>query len=377
MKHALTAWLTLMAAFSACGRSPGITVRDDAGLREALKRLAPGVVVRIAPGVYQPGLVVSGARGTADKPIVIEAMDADNPPVFIGGSQAWHLSDVSRLTLRGLVCRGQQHNGINVDDGGSYETPSQHVVLEKLHVEDTGPHGNFDAIKCSGVDHLKILDCRISGWGGQAIDFVGCHHAEIARCVITGKPGYSQHTGPQFKGGASDVWMHHCRLENAGLRPVQIGGSTGLEYFRPKDAAYEARNIRVEDNLILGGQCAVAFTGADQCVFARNTIVNPEKWILRILQENPDKRFVRCGDHTFSNNLVVFERGRVATIANIGPDTRAESFRFRGNHWFASDAPPRSTPDLPSPEEDGVHGVDPKLDAKTYKPGIPLKAGRR
>lgn len=339
--------------------SPVTLVRDDAQLRAALARLQPGAVLRIAPGTYQPGRRLANVHGAAERPIVIEGLDPRSPPRFEGGSQAWHLSDVSHLRLRWLDCRGQRHNGINLDDGGSFDTPSQHVVLENLRIEDTGPQGNFDALKCSGVDHLRILRCRISGWGGQAIDFVGCHQAEIGHCLIVGKPGFSQHTGPQFKGGSSDVRIHHCRLERAGGRPVQAGGSTGLEFFRPLDAPFEAARIRIEHNTIIGGECAVAFTGVRDCVFSNNNVAGPEKWVLRILQESRGPRFARCGQVVFSDNSIVFERAKVGTVANIGPDTEPQSFRFSGNRWFARDTPDKSRPALPVAESDGVYGVDP------------------
>ena len=108
----------------------------------------------------------------------------------------------------------------------------------------------------------------------------------------------------------------------------------------------------MEDNLIIGGQCAVAFTGADECVFDHNTIVRPEKWVIRILQESRDPRFVRCGDNGFSNNLIVFERANVRDIANIGPDTRAETFQFAettGSHRTRR----TSHPPNPAVERDG------------------------
>jgi len=357
-------------------KSSVTVVRNDSELQSALSKLGPGSTVRIAPGRYQPGVIVRDAHGTPDQPIVIEGLDPRDPPLFEGGSQAWHLSDVSHLTLRWIRCRDHKHNGINLDDGGSYDTPSHHVTLAHLDVQDVGPRGNFDAIKCSGVDHLKILDCNISGWGGQAIDFVGCHHAEIARCTITGKDGYSQSTGPQFKGGSSDVHIHHCRLVNAGMRPIQAGGSTGLDFFRPKDAPFEAARIRIEDNTISGGECAVSFAGVDGCDFTHNTILNPEKWIARILQESRDERFAKCGNVRFDQNLVVFERKKIRYDINIGPDTKPETFSFTGNHWFASDEPARSKPDLPVAEKDTVHGKDPKLNPKTGKPAA-SEAGAR
>jgi len=336
-------------------------VRDDAQLKAALASLRPGSIVRIAPGTYQPGLFVRNAQGTAERPIVIEGLDPRQPPLFEGGSQAWHFSGASHLTLRWLHCRGQKHNGLNLDDGGDLKTPSHHILLENLRIEDTGPQGNFDAIKCSGLDDFKIDRCQISGWGGQAIDFVGCHRSEIARCTITGKPGFSQHTGPQFKGGSSDVWFHHCRLENAGDRPIQAGGSTGLAFFRPADAAFEAARIRIEDNIILGGECAVAFTGVREASFTNNTVINPGKWILRILQESRETRFARCGQVEFARNTIVFDRAKIRDAANIGPDTEPQSFRFEANRWFAQDDPARSALPLPTPEKNGTYGVDPKV----------------
>ena len=339
--------------------SPVTVVRTDTQLKATLATLRPGSVVRLAPGTYQPGLSVQNVHGTADQPIVIEALDPRQPPLFEGGSQAWHFSGVSHLTLRWLHFRGQKANGINLDDGGNFTTPSHHILLENLLIEDTGPQGNFDAIKCSGLVDFKIDRCRISGWGGQAIDFVGCHRAEIARCTITGKPGFSQHTGPQFKGGSSDVWLHHCRFENAGGRPIQAGGSTGLAYFRPADASFEAARIRIEDNTILGGECAVAFTGVRDATFTGNTIVGPGKWIMRILQESRDVRFARCGNVEFARNTIVFDRANIREAANIGPDTEPQTFRFVANRWFARDDPARSALPLPTPEKDGVYGVKP------------------
>ena len=59
--------------------SPVTVVRDDAQLRSALATLRSGSVVRIAPGNYQPGLVVKNIYGSADKPIVIEGLDPRRP----------------------------------------------------------------------------------------------------------------------------------------------------------------------------------------------------------------------------------------------------------------------------------------------------------
>ena len=115
-------WLLTLACLTA-DPAPRVQVRDDASLRAAVRNARPGVRIQILPGRYQPGVYLSRVCGTADQPIVIEGADPDQPPLFEGGSQGWHLSDCQYVTLRNLAVRGQRTNGINVDDGGSYETP--------------------------------------------------------------------------------------------------------------------------------------------------------------------------------------------------------------------------------------------------------------
>ena len=206
------------------------------------------------------------------------------------------------------------------------------------------------------MQDLTIRNCTISGWGGQAIDFVGCRKSLITGCVFTGKPGFSQHTGPQFKGGCEDIVIEKCRFKDAGQRPIQAGGSTGMDYFRPPGAKYEARRITIRDNTIEGGMCAAAFTGVDGAEFAGNTVRHPEKWIFRILQETKAEGFPPCRNVVVSGNSFVFQRAKVREEINIGPDTAPETFRFENNRWLAEDKPAASAPKLPVAEKGGTYG---------------------
>lgn len=343
-----------------------VTVSNDDELRKALAGIKEETVLKIEPGDYRGGWSV---RGVTD--LTVEGANPKDPPHFKGGNTAWHFSKCPGLTLRHLKVSGQKHNGINIDDGGDLKNPVTQVSVSNLSICNIGPRGNFDALKCSGVDNLQISNCEFSGWGGQAIDFVGCHKALISHCHFSGKPGYSQTTGPQFKGGSSDIIIEHCVMERAGMRPVQAGGSTGMAYFRPPGAKYEARNITIRNNIFIGGMCAVTFTGVDGAEFTRNTVINPDKWVLRILQETTAPGFPPCRKVNFHHNIIVFERAKVRGVVNIGAKTAPETFRFHHNLWFASDSPARSKPRLPVKETDSIYGVDPRLDAKTHRPKDP------
>lgn len=335
---------------------------DDASLRAALINLEPGDRVLIAPGEYRGGIHLRNVNGTADQPVIIEAEDARRPPILVGGTTAMQLSDCNHVTLRRLAARAQTGNGFNIDDAGSFDSPSVGIVLEELQVSDVGPVGNCDAIKLSGVHDFVVRNCTIEGWGGQAIDLVGCHRGVIEACTLRGKPGFGQSTGPQLKGGTSQIVVRRCLFENAAARGINVGGSTALQFFRPRHAKHEAKDITVEDCTFIGGETPVAFVGVDGAVFRHNTIVRPGKWVLRILQETRAEGFVPCRNVRFERNLIVFRFADVRTHVNIGDATAPETFSFVGNWWFCEDAPARSTPNLPTPERDALHGIDPKLE---------------
>jgi len=343
------------------GAESRVQVRDDGSLRTALRQARPGTRIQIAPGRYQPGVYAAGLEGTAAEPIVIEGADPADPPVFEGGSQAWHLSDCRFVTLRNIAVRGQKVNGINVDDGGTFDTPSHHVVLEKIRVAEIGPNGNFDGIKLSGLDDFVVRDCMVEGWGGQAVDMVGCHRGVLEGCTFRGKEGFSQDTGPQTKGGSSDVVIRRCRFFDGGSRAVNLGGSTGLAYFRPKKAPYEAKDVVVEGCTFVGSQAPVAFVGVDGAVVRYNTFYRPAKWVLRILQETTAEGFAPCRNGRFEHNLVVFRRAEVQAFVNVGPNTSPETFAFSENLWYCEDRPQSSKPVLPAAETGGVYGLDPRL----------------
>lgn len=323
-------------------------VSNQAELETALGMLANGDVLRIGPGEYRPGNTVAGVAN-----LTVEALDRSDRPVFEGGNQAWHFTRTPGLKLRNIIVKGQKGNGINIDDGGKMDDPVENVLIEGLLVEDIGPKGNFDGIKCSGLAGLVIRNCEISGWGGQAIDLVGCRDVLITGCKITGKPGFSQNTGPQFKGGCEDITIEKCVLLNAGERPIQAGGSTGKDFFRPPGAKYEARRIFIRDNVIEGGVCATAFTGVTDAEFTGNKIIRPTKWIFRILQETREPGFKPCGDVKISGNEFIFRREDVGTEINIGEETAPETFVFENNRWFAEDNPSLSKPTLPVKETGG------------------------
>jgi hypothetical protein len=341
--------LPLLLASTALAET--IVIKDPATLRATLADLKPHTTLQIAPGDYPGGHHITGIEH-----LTLEALDKNNPPRFIGGNTAFQFSRCPHLTLSHLHITGQSANGLNLDDGGQLDSPTPGITLDHLEVSDIGPTGNHDAIKCSGLKQLTIRDCSITGWGGQGIDFVGCHDSLITNCRFTGKPGFTASAAIQLKGGTSGIIVEKCRFLNAGERPLNIGGSTGLAYFRPPGTQHEAASIVVRDNHIEGSLCAAAFVGVDGAEFSNNTILYPTKWIFRILQETREPGFAPCRNVLIKNNRITFRRSQVQTDINLSDGTAPETFRFESNHWLAEDLPARSQPKLPTQETAGTYG---------------------
>ncbi|MBI1322296.1 hypothetical protein GC170_03785 [bacterium] len=342
MRHNILLFLVfgiLTASFSLSDtRAEDVVVHNVTELRQALNGARAGHVIRIAPGRYPGGQSAAGLQGTADAPIRITALDLADPPVFEGGGNAFHFSSVSHIVVESLVLSGSQYNGINIDDGGKSDRPSHHVVLKGLTVRDIGSGGNHDGIKLSGLKDFKVENCRLSNWGkgGSAIDMVGCHQGEILNCTFFGSEDDAGN-GVQAKGGSSEIRILGCRFDNVGSRGVNLGGSTGLPFFRPIDAPFEARNIAVEDCVFLGSPAPIAFVGVDGAKVRHNTIYLPGKYVVRILQENTNERFVKCRNGVIERNLIIFDPARMGSTTNVGPNTMPETFGYVDNAWFSTD----------------------------------------
>ena len=344
----------------------GSTNRPFRSLAKAAVGARPGDAFRLLPGVHRGGHWLANLSGTAEAPIWIGGVPGQPRPVIAGGNEALHLSRVRYVIVEHLEVREAANNGINCDDGGAYSDPeaARFVVFRNLHLHDIGTGGNQDALKLSGLNDYFVLDCEFArtSAGGSGIDHVGCHRGVIARCRFTDMGS----NAIQCKGGTASLDIRQNRFIRGGQRAINLGGSTDFPYFRPPLSTTqpnaEARDLRVFANVFQGAETPVAFVGAVNCLVANNTIIEPRRWLLRVLQETVSRdgrSFEACASNRFLNNVVVFRRSQIRSAVNIGQGTAATTFEFAHNLWFALDEPGRSAPDLPVPEQRGVTGFDP------------------
>jgi hypothetical protein len=174
----------------------------------------------------------------------------------------------------------------------------------------------------------------------------------------------------QTKGGSADIFIHGNRFEDIPQRAINAGGSTGTPYFRPLNAVYEGSRIQMVANTFLRtGSAPVAFVGCDTCVFANNTIIEPQNYVARILEENTNR--TASHDGFFINNLLVFNTADINnwTFVNIGANTQPSTYTFGWNLWYALDDPAFSGPiyqgGLPA-EVNAIVQLEPQLADRIY-----------
>jgi hypothetical protein len=323
-------------------------------IEAAVASAEPGSAIRVHAGEYAGGAYLEGVNGTATAPIWIGGAPGEDRPV-IGRPQdteAIHVSRARYLVLHDLVVADTTGNGLNLDDGGEYANAEalRYVVLRNLSLRDVGTGGNNDCLKLSGLNDFWILNSDFANCsaGGSNIDHVGCHDGLIAGNSFVGGG-----TAVQTKGGSRNIEIRGNTFRTVGGRAVNMGGSTGFEFFRPPLGAgdnWEARDIRVIANVFDRVAEALVLPGCVDCLIAHNTVYRPTTRILRILQETVSGggyTFLPSGDGRVVNNLFFYTRAEIVNAGraiNIGAGTSPASYSFTSNLWYASDDVANSAP---------------------------------
>lgn len=299
---------------------------------KALPLLEPGDTLLIENGVYSGGTYFIELQGTEEAWINI--IGEPGEVLFRGNYSAFQLADAEYVRIYGVTAEQQTSNGANIDDQATFESPSHHIILSNCVFRNIASSGNNDLLKLSGLDTFLIESCTFSGGSpsGSGADMVGCHSGTFFK-------NHFEDLGSnaiQCKGGTSEILIERNTFINAGRRGINLGGSTGLDFFRPQDANYEARNLKVYSNIFIGCEAPLAYVGSENCEVINNTIIKPDKWIFRILQEWVDtERFIKCRNNSFVNNIVLVD-GDISSYRsiNIGANTLPETFDISNNIWY-------------------------------------------
>lgn len=331
-------------------------------LNKAFNVLSAGDTLIIENGTYSGGQSTSNMKGSINQFIVIIGNNKDSV-IIEGGNSAMQLSDCEFIRFENITFTKQNLNGVNIDDAGTYDTPTHYIQFYNCVFSDMQATGNNDLLKLSGLEDFLIQKCQfINGaTGGSGIDMVGCHSGTITENEFTNMGSNSI----QNKGGTENIYITKNKFTNGGARAINIGGSTGLEFFRPLDAEFESARIKVHSNIFIGSEAPFAFVGTTESEVINNTIIFPNKWLFRILQETTDERFVQCSNNKLYNNIFLVNSQISFSPINIGSNTLPKTFEFSNNLFYNIDND-NWLPDLPSENIDYLN-ENPLLDEVALK----------
>lgn len=350
-------------------------VGNTAEFATALAAALPGDTISVLPGIYDGGHFRAGLADVTIRGLTGDPRDPDEI-VFRGGVNGIQLSDATNVSLQGLTFEAQTGNGLNIDDGGSFATPSTNLTLRNVTVRDMAATGNNDGIKLSGVTGFHLDRVNVFDWGarGSAIDPVGSHNGLIENSHFRSDVLTDFGSVVRPKGGSKDITLRSSLIEvstGAG-RALQAGGSTGSEFFRfiDGDSGYEASDITFVGNRVVGAASSMNWVNIDGGVARYNDFRQPTRWAMRILNENSGTTIVDTQNGVFADNYVEFDGSTWSTAVNVGSETDAASFTFARNKWLNTADPTSagSMPSLPAVETDGEYGV-----AAPWAEGQPIR----
>jgi hypothetical protein len=317
----------------------------------------PGDTILIYPGNWDRTYFIESLEGTANHWIVIRGI-GEGETVMGGGTESLHFINCSWVILENLIFERNTGNGVNIDDGGDYSTPTHHFIIRGCTFRNMNASGNNDFLKLSGLDSFEVTDCLFANGaaGGSGIDMVGCHWGMISDNTFHDLGSNSI----QAKGGTRYITITRNYFEDGGMRAMNLGGSTGLDFFRPLGVNYEAQDLEVYANVTMGSDAPVAFVSSQNVRVWNNTFYLPDRWAIRILQESGDTSFFQPSSFgEFINNLIVVDND-LRTSVNVGPFTRPETFRFSNNLWWHVNDPGYA-PLLPVIDPQQITGLDPMM----------------
>ncbi|MBI1358316.1 MAG: tandem-95 repeat protein [Acidobacteria bacterium] len=327
-------------------------------LLNALRFGAPGEEYLLAPGTYSRDGVFTtgdyGLLGLPDHPIVFRAQDPTRPPTITGNLLLQSPQHVKFQDVRFT----NPPAGHNVNIYPNFGFLPHDVEFENVFFQSAAALTSEANIKVAKMDNLVVRNCTFKGWGDEAIDTVAVWGGLIENNQFIGLSNYRQRTSLQLKGDSRDIIVRNNYFQDGGDRVIQIGGSTDAGRFRGP-AEFEATNIEVYGNRMVGGLACFSLSTQTGSRFHHNTCYLPTLFVGRLLQEN--KNMLPNQKGTIDHNLFVYPNSLNLEFLNVGDGVDYQSFVFESNAFYQVDGDNPYFPHLPVVDPDIVDQINPEL----------------
>jgi hypothetical protein len=243
----------------------------------AVARLAPGVRLNFTAGTYGcAGATIANFNGGTAAPGSIRSVDGPRAAKFdcMNGNGtpggAFLLDFVRGFIFEGIELSNTAGHGIQVMSGGGptwdVNTISSDIVLHGSYIHHTGLAG----LKASQARRITAIANELAyiPISRQTLEFVA-----VDQVVIAGNEAHHSGYFDEIKGGAHGphvIFGNYIHDSDGG---ILVGGpGTGYQYLVHPEADFEARDLKVWNNVIVNVPREAFYVWACRdCVVAHNT----------------------------------------------------------------------------------------------------------
>lgn len=382
--HALFVCLGLLTQTVGAGQ---ILVAPGQDWEAIALKARPGDEIILMPGTHRPA-ILRDLKGTEKRPIIIKGLDENNPSTIKAKTYGIRLVRPRYVTLSNIIIVGALVNGILIDnsppprnsksriEGQKPTEPSGDIILKNVQVLRTGVRGQRHAIFLIGQANVHIEGCYVSGWAGSAIEIVGCTEVTIQESTFVGLKEFSQLSGVRIRAGSTNVEVTMCHFENCGLSGICVGGASNLnEYFPTPDpnaqkgSIYEARQVKIDRNIFLGGSTAITMTHCERTQILRNTIIRPEYYVFCLIQTHNSDLVGPARHFTIGNNIISWQKEDLQKFFLIDESVDLKTLKMEPNLWWTRESAQSllRLGQIPADTRiQQIFDVDPKLNQDLY-----------
>lgn len=375
-------------------RSAQILINPGDDWEKKALRARPGDEIILLPGRHRAASF-DRLVGSPGAPIVIRGASKDKPAIISASLDGIRIKEAAYLVIRDLQIIGGSASGIwisgpavrsaapsaSIEAEGAAEATAgtapasraKDLLIENVAISKVGPRGQRHGLFVAGFADVRITNLRVEGWGGSAIELVACEDVVITRCAFRGVKDHSQYCGIRARAGCDRVGISESRFENAGDIALSIGGKSNPEEFIPElthDSANasvaEAARVSLEQSVIIGSLCPIAFIHATDCLIRSSTIYRPTRCVMALLSQSPDVRIKASARNIFGNNLITWKAGDISHLTEVDETVDATAFILEPNLWWSDDTAEQrgklgALPGKPEQLQDQMFDVDPQF----------------
>ncbi|MCA1663561.1 MAG: right-handed parallel beta-helix repeat-containing protein, partial [Myxococcales bacterium] len=350
------------------GSSPAMALKTVAA---AIARVQPSTRIELAGGTYDcASLYVHDFAGGTAAPLALRSIDGPRKARFACNNGAGLLLDnVHGIVVDGIELGQTSSHGIQVSSGGgpwSDATISSDIVIVRSYIHDTG----LASFKASQAKAIAIIGNELAYANATRdnVEFVAVNDT-----IVAGNEAHHSGYFNEVKGGAVKARIYGNYVHDS-IDGIIVGGDcTGFQFLVGAAPDFEAEDVIVWDNVVVGGNEALRVVSCHDCVVANNSWYAPTTpsgaAILRFINSGFDKGSGSCADvPTVNKNVTVVDNifalagAAPYVIATNQPTNMAQIGAMTNNVWFAGGSDiTKAASDLPFAGESASIYADPKL----------------